>query len=393
MRIGQFSDTFLPIVDGVGRVVYSYADTLARKGHDCYVIAPMADMGYRGGLPFDLIDFISMGVPTQKQYNSGIPLLDPHYDARISRAPLDIIHVHSPFIAGSEALRVARRKDVPVVGMFHSRYYDDFYQLTRAEMLANMAVRLIVNFYERCDEVWTVSHSSADTLHDYGYSREIVVMPNGTPDVVPLAENKLLAQQRFGLPERNVLMYCGQLNWKKNILRILESCASLAASGNDFTLVLTGQGPDAKAIQEKVDELGLADRTVFTGHITEEPLLYGLYEAATLFLFPSLYDTSGMVVREAAAMETPSVVVRDTGAAEAVIDGQNGFLCDDSTQSLADTIQRAIDYPDITTAMGKDARKTIYASWSDIADAAILRYERLIKTYRETHPAKGENLE
>ncbi len=65
-----------------------------------------------------------------------------------------------------------------MIGMFHSRYYDDFYQLTRAEMLANFAVATIVNFYHRCDEVWTVSQSSAETLVDYGYNGEIVVMPN-----------------------------------------------------------------------------------------------------------------------------------------------------------------------------------------------------------------------
>ncbi len=391
MRIGQFSDTFLPIVDGVGRVVFSYADSLAKKGHECYVIAPMADMGYRGGLPFDLIDFISMDVPMQRQYHSGIPLLDSHYEARIARARLDIIHVHSPFIAGSEALRIGRRKNVPVIGMFHSRYYDDFYQLTRAEMLANMGVRLIVNFYGRCDEVWTVSQSSAETLHDYGYSGDIVVMPNGTPDVAPQPENRALARETFQLPEQNVLMYCGQLNWKKNILRILEACAALAAEGRTFTLVLTGQGPDTAAIRNQANALGLAARTVFTGHITEERLLYGLYEAAALFVFPSLYDTSGMVVREAAAMETPSVVVRGTGAAEAVTDGQNGFLCDDTTQSLAAVLRRALDDPEATAALGRDARRTIYASWNDIMDAAVMRYENLIAAFRRPHPAKGEN--
>ena len=330
MKIGQFSDTFIPIVDGVGRVVYSYADTLAKKGQECYVIAPMADMGYRGGLSFDLIDFISMEVPTQKQYNSGIPLLDSHYEARITKTQLDIIHAHSPFIAGSEALRIGRRKNVPVVGMFHSRYYDDFYKLTNAEMLANMGVRLIVNFYEHCDEVWTVSQSSADALHDYGFSGEIVVIPNGTPDVSVLPKNREMAKQTFGLPDKNVLMYCGQMNWKKNILCILEACAALCAAGMAFTLVLAGQGPDTEAIRSKANELGLGQRTVFTGHITNESMLFGLYEAADLFVFPSLYDTSGMVVREAAAMETPSVVVEGSGAAEAVRHNENGFLCQDS---------------------------------------------------------------
>ena len=296
---------------------------------------------------------------------------------------MDIIHVHSPFIAGSEALRLGRRKNVPVVGMFHSRYYDDFYKLTKAEMLATMGVRLIVNFYERCDEVWTVSNSSADALYDYGYSGKIVVIPNGTPDVTPSPENRRLARETFHLPESNVLMYCGQLNWKKNILRILEACASLRAAGTEFTLVLAGQGPDTEAIRSKAMELGLGGCTVFTGHITKESLLYGLYQAADLFVFPSLYDTSGMVVREAAAMETPSVVAEGSGAAEAVRHNENGFLCRDDTDSLADVLRWALSHPEATAAVGKNARKTIYASWGGIIDQALERYEGLIARRRD----------
>ena len=226
MRIGQFSDSFLPIVDGVGRVVYNYAAALSKRGEECYVVAPMSDTGYRGGYPFELVDFISMELPLQRQYSTGIPSLDTHYDARMRNIGLDIIHAHSPFIAGLEAQRLARRRNIPVIGMFHSRYYDDFYQYTRAEMLANIAVATIVNFYQRCDEVWTVSQSSAETLHDYGYVGEIVVMPNGTPDIEPDPARAANAKAHFQLPDDPILLYCGQINWKKNILRILESCAA-----------------------------------------------------------------------------------------------------------------------------------------------------------------------
>jgi glycosyltransferase involved in cell wall biosynthesis len=378
MKIGQFSDTFLPIVDGVGRVVYHYATALARRGEECYVIAPMSDTGFRGGYPFELVEFISMELPRQKQYSTGIPQLDTHYDARMRSVPLDIIHAHSPFIAGMEAQRLARRRGIPVIGMFHSRYYDDFYQLTKTEMLANIGVASIVNFYQRCDEVWTVSQSSKETLYDYGYVGEVVVMPNGTPDIDPSPTRAAAAKAKFNLPDEPILLYCGQMNWKKNIQRILESCACYALSGKAFTLVLAGQGPDVKSIHQKVDELGLTERVRFTGHITGEDDLYGLYENADLFVFPSLYDTSGMVVREAAAMETPSVVVRGCATAEPIVDQQNGFLCEDTTQSLCDVLNMALSDRAMTKQVGKSARKTIYLSWDDIAASTVERYQSLI---------------
>ena len=92
MQIGQFTDTFYPIVDGVGRVVYNYATHLPRLGHECYVIAPMVNTGYRGGFPFDLVDFTGSSVPGSPQYKAGLAILDRHYHARIADVPLDVIH-------------------------------------------------------------------------------------------------------------------------------------------------------------------------------------------------------------------------------------------------------------------------------------------------------------
>ena len=71
LHIGEVTDTFLPIVDGVGRVVYEYANNLCLKGHEVTVIAPMYDTGYRGGYPFELVDFISYKVPAIGEYQTG----------------------------------------------------------------------------------------------------------------------------------------------------------------------------------------------------------------------------------------------------------------------------------------------------------------------------------
>lgn len=98
MKILQCSDSFLPIVDGVGRVVYNYAATLGQMGHESYVCAPMADAGYRGGWPFELVDFWGAPVPGSPQYSMGLPVLDKHYHARMSRIKPDLVHAHSPFL-------------------------------------------------------------------------------------------------------------------------------------------------------------------------------------------------------------------------------------------------------------------------------------------------------
>ena len=107
LRIGEFTDTFLPVVDGVGRVVQAYAETLSAMGHQVTVVAPMYDTGTRGGFPYELVDFIGTSIPGLRQYKLGEAMLDAHYRRRIRMVSLDIVHAHSPFTAGSEALRLA----------------------------------------------------------------------------------------------------------------------------------------------------------------------------------------------------------------------------------------------------------------------------------------------
>ena len=168
LRLGQFTDTFLPIVDGVGRVVYAYADTLCKMGHQVTVVAPMYDTGFQGGFPFELVDFMGAGLPGMKQYQIGEAVWDPHYRRRIRMIQLDLIHAHSPFTAGSEALRIATLRKLPLVATFHSKYYDDFLKATKSESIARMGTKFVVNFYNRCDEVWAVGKNAADVLKDYG---------------------------------------------------------------------------------------------------------------------------------------------------------------------------------------------------------------------------------
>ncbi len=376
MRIVQFSDSFLPIMDGVGNVVYQYAQNIGRKGHECYVVAPQTDTGYRGGLPFEIADYIGVPLRLMKSYKIGVPVLDIHCQNRLNAITADIVHVHSPFIAGQAGLAYAQRLGCPVVGTFHSKYYDDFLQVTGIELLAEVGVKYVVGFYQRCDEVWAVSASSADTLRGYGYSGPIRIMPNGTDieDVDDAQVRAVCARYTLedGVP---VLLYAGQINWKKNLRRILEACAALS---RPFRLVMAGQGPHEREVRELGEALGLTPQLTFTGHIGDPGALNALYRRADLFLFPSLYDTSGLVVREAAAMGTPSVAVRGSSAAECITAGENGFLCEDDSRALTRAIDAALADPEALARIGRRARDTIPIPWSKLIDDVLERYAALI---------------
>ncbi len=385
LSIGLFSETFLPVMDGVGRTVHAYARHLSHMGHQVTVAAPMGDTGYRGGYPFQLVDWKSFPVPFAGQYNMGIGALDLNFQSRMNAIGLDIVHAHTPFSAGSAARRAARRLKVPLVYTFHSKYYDDFLKATKSQAIAGAAVRHVVRFMARCDEVWAVSEPAAKLARDYGFKGPVRVMPNGVDIRAADPRAAQLAIGRFGLDGKPYLLYAGQLDWKKNLLLILRAAALLMDRGTQFKLVFAGRGNDRDAIARKAQELGLSDTLVFAGHLTDVVILDGLYQGASLFVFPSLYDTAGLVVREAAVMGTPSVLIGGSDAADGITDKFNGYLCADDPQNLCRVLDEALSKPEELERAGRQARETLTLAWGDVMADVVKQYERIISIRRAGH--------
>jgi 1,2-diacylglycerol 3-alpha-glucosyltransferase len=380
VKVGQFSDTFLPVVDGVGRVVSHYAYLMGELCEACYVIAPRQVNLVREGFSFEIVDYRSFPVPRNPQYRAGIPALDLSYRKRLVEIELDIVHAHSPFVAGREALRIARRREIPLVATFHSKYYDDFYQTTGSKTLAELGTKYVVNFFAKCDQVWAVSSSTAQVLRDYGYKGPIEIMENGTDLKEPDPAAAKEAEERFALGNLPVLLFVGQMNWKKNIRRILEAVSVLVKEGRELRLVMAGQGPSEAEIKELASSLRLDDAVIYAGHISDGRILSGLYARADLLVFPSLYDNAPMVVREAAAVGTPALLASGSSAAEVVQDGVNGLLANDTSEEMAARIAWALDHPAELRQIGEAARGTIPKPWKDIVAQALDRYEQLIRS-------------
>ena len=363
MRVIQFSDSFLPVMDGVGNVVYQYATNMGRKGQEVYVVCPQTDTGYRGNYPFEIVDYLGVPLLKLKSYKVGTPLLDVHCLNRLNHIHPDIIHVHSPFIAGHAGLSYAHRAGCPIVGTFHSKYYDDFLQVTGNRLMAGWGAKLVANLYEKFTEVWTVSASSADTLRDYGYKGDIRVISNGT-DIRPVTDADVDAvRARFGLDDTPLLLYVGQINWKKNLRCVLEGCALLK---RPFRLLLAGQGPHERDVARLAEALGIGDKVLFTGHIGDGVTLNALYRAASLFLFPSLYDANSLVQIEAACQGTPTVFLKGARTAATVKDRQNGYISAPGEDNYAKLILDILSDPDGYARISEAARRELYLNWDDV---------------------------
>ena len=377
MIIGEFCDIYPPHLDGVGMVVRSYCQELSKTQEACYYIAPRnASKRFPDSADsFPVLKYASVPIPGET-YRLGVPVFDLTYHKDLRKIPFDLVHAHTPFSAGAEAAHQAAVRKIPLVGTFHSKYYDDFYKRTHSVVISKTAVNFVVSFYEKCDEVWAVSNASADVLRSYGFKGEIIVMPNGTDLWYPTAQDALAAQERFALGDGNVFLFVGQQNLKKNTRSIIEAASLYMKRNENFKLVFAGQGPDEDKMKELAAEYGIKEKTVFTGHISDRQVLMSLYARADLFVFPSIYDNAPMVVREAAAAGTPSLLISGSCAAEGIEDGVNGFLCENTPQSIAETMEKAMP---AAKAVGEKARETIPIPWSRITAEVESRYRRLIE--------------
>lgn len=389
MVIGQFGESFIPVFDGVGRVMKAYADTMSARGNEVYVITPMYDTGYRGIYPYEIVDFLSVKLSSKLPWRIGLKHLDPHFVSRMKHINLDICHVHGPAFAGNIGIHYAKSKNIPVIGSFHTKFYDDILEVTKMKSVAEVGAKLVADFYAQCDEVWAVSEGTKETLKEYGYKGDIVVMPNGTnkrvlhADLVPWVRNK------YGIyGNKPVILFVGQINWKKNLKRVIEACGLLKQNGTDFQLVLAGQGPDEQGVKDLAEQCGITSNLIMTGHLQDFDVLDCLYYISDLFLFPSIYDTFGLVLREAAAQYTPGLVAEGSCAAEAIQDGVNGLIAKDNDEDVCKKMEAFFKLPEEQRKkMGENAYDTIPIPWDgQLMDTILGRYQDLIdKKKRESY--------
>ena len=403
MLVGQFNDSFPPITDGVATLVRNYAHWITRApggDHRCIVVTPDAPGHSDASEIFEVIRYASLPFPLRPPYRFGMPHLDPHLLLRLRAIPFDLIHAHAPFSAGQIARGLARRRGIPLVATFHSKLRDDILPIVRSEALADVLVGEVVRFYESADAVWTVNEASAGTLREYGYRGPITVVRNGTdlPAADPAHRRSGACEaacRSLGIAERDpVFLYVGQHVWQKNVRLLLDALALLKAamSRRDregspagrpaFRMLFAGGGAAEEEMKRLAAELGLSNETRFLGVVRDRTMLRGLYERADLLLFPSVYDMSSLVMREAASALCPTVAIAGSNTAEGILDGENGFLSEETPQAFADRVLRALDDPEGVRRAGLGAQRDFHRTWAEIAAQAVGEYEDVIERYR-----------
>lgn len=382
---GIFNDSFPPIMDGVTLTVENYASWLDRKGYDSCVVTPWNPLNVEA--PYDVMRFFSLPILSRKPYRYGYPKLDPFIWYRLRHTNFRIVHSHCPFSSGRLALYAKKKHNIPLIGTFHSKYRDDLVQgFSHTPWMVNIIMRRILDFFNACDEVWIPQAQVEETVREYGYRGPLTVMENGNDFASritgDLFDYKGKMRRKLGFaPDRLNLLFVGQHIWQKGLDVVVETLRLL--NGRiPFTMNFIGTGYAADEIRERVKDYGLDESVFLRGVISDRDTLSDYYAASDLFLFPSFYDNAPLVVREAAAMGTPSVLLTGSTASEVISDRKNGFLTDKSPEAFANLVEWLYRNPEDLHAAALGARSTLVRSWEDVVNEVADRYDTILKTYK-----------
>ena len=392
MKTIQFCDNFYPQIDGVVQVVDNTAKIMNRT-NETKVVVPNYETN-----PFDDSVFSyevwRRDTNTVKALGFDVPLPVRTKDLteRLLDFNADIYHAHSPFFIGKYGLKLAREQDIPIVATFHSQFKKDALSITHSKVIASGVTNVVTRYFNRCDEVWAPSRSTAEVLRSYGYEKEIFVMENGTDFEYPENIDEIVktVREKYGIKEKERnLLFVGQIREVKNIQLILETLSNLLKKNTNYRLYLVGEGVDLPKYQAWLEEHGIARYAKFLGKVSDRKELAGIYASCDLFFFPSSYDNAPIVVREACTMKTPVLCLKDTAAAEPFTDGVNGYLGVENAEKLAEKIERIFENEEERKRVGESASKIPF-SFELMAKRTLERYERVIENYERKKHENGK---
>lgn len=387
LKVGIGTDAFPPTTDGTSSVAQNYAYHINNGLGTAVVITPKNPNQLDYKYDYEIFRYKSWWIPSKEGYSIGWPFKDELHQAIIDRN-FDILHSHTPLATSYYFRRVVEKKKIPVVLTYHTKYEYDFDRRVPTKPARDFAYNFLLNNINAADEVWVTSEGTIDSLRKIGYQGDYVVMPNGCDlPITNVSEADIsVIKRKYNVPENiPVFLYSGRMIWYKNIELIIDACSKLAKDGRKFKLIMLGFGADERAIKHKIRKEGLKDYVIWTGKVLDRQEIQDYYEITDLLLFPSVFDTNGLVVREAAACARPSLLIRESCASEGITDGKTGFLCMESSHSIASTLAKIMDNKELLRRVGKQAQSEIYISWEDAVKKAYDRYQIVIDNFNKSN--------
>lgn len=395
LRVAMFTNNYLPFIGGVPISIERLRSGLKRLKDNVFVVAPGYGQGQSDDDPNQIVrtpSLFSFGDKSEFRFAN---IFSGYVRRKVKRFKPDIIHSHHPFWIGSLGVYMARRLKVPVVYTYHTRleHYAHFVFLPGSLFRNIIAHFLVRRFANKCDSVIVPTQSTEEYLRMIGVKSSIYVQPTGIEyDRFQQRDERAIAElkQQQQLANHTVFVSVARLSNEKNIDFMLEALAELKQQTTEpFKLLMIGDGHQRQRLQQKSDDLGLANIVKFVGAIPPEEMATW-YQLGDAFLFASQSETQGMVILEAMAAGLPVVAVRSSGIDDVVVDAVNGYKTPANQEQWRAKVQQLLEQPEHREELAAAAVECA-ASHSVDNFTKEIRYVYAETLARYHHAAKTRN--
>ena len=393
MRILLGADTFAPDVNGAASFTSRLAAGLVERGHEVHVEAPAFSRKHGRFIeeheganlivhrvyswrwfPHDWLRFV-------------LPWRSQAHAARILDAVKpDVVHIQSHIVIGRGLARQARIRGIRVLATNHFMPENLIQHTLLPKFLRKTAIRIAWNdaakTYHLCEAITTPTRKGAEFLEAATDLRGVHAISCGinsseyTPDFSDKRENRIL--------------FVGRVTGEKHIDVLIKAVARLDPA-LDVKLDIVGGGDLLNQLKRLANDVGISDRTTFTGYVSEEELK-AAYTGATVFAIPSIAELQSIATMEAMSSGLPVVAANAMALPHLVHDGDNGYLFEpEDVDDLADKLTRVLTAPQHElTRMKKNSLKFIAPH--DI-QRTLTTFERLYRGEAVTDPVTEVTLD
>lgn len=365
MRVGIFTDTFLPQRNGVVTSICNIGKALSESGDDMVVFAPgngLRDSGPGRLESHSIYRLRGMRFAPYPEFKVCVPTISSWLD--IERIGLDVLHTKTPFPIGLVAKRLSKKFHMPIIGTLDTPIQDYVHYVpvwggapVTRDFLYRVARRYARWFYNLCHIVTVPSETTRGELIRAGCRKRVEVLSNGidTGRYHP-GNRRGWVRERFCPKGEALILHVGRITREKGIMELLKAAKILSGRGSRFKLVIVGRGPCLEAARETARREGISN-IIFAGFVDDRDLPK-YYASADFFVTASVVETQGIVLLEAMASGKPVIGANAGAIPELVRKGENGFLfAPGDSMGLAERMGELIGDGGLRKRMGEKSLK------------------------------------
>ncbi len=395
MRVGIFTESYPPLVNGVSTSILMLEHALTKLGHEVFIITVsdnkkdyvLENNGHILRLPSvnlaNCYDYKMTSVYPIKAVNM------------IKKMNLDVIHSNVEFTVGIFARVVSEQLSIPLVHTYHTNWEDYTHYITKNKKILDdickKLLKYLVVFFEdkTVTELIVPSNKIYNLFKDkYKFTKNIHIIQTGIETSKFYKENFNQKdinslKKKLGIKKKDfVVMTVSRLAKEKSVDRIINNHKELVKKYSNMKLLIVGDGPDIDKLKDEAKSLGVSDSVIFTGKVplSDIPIYYQL---GNVFVTASKSETQGLTVVEAISSSLPVVAVKDDSFVNSVIEDFNGFVFTDDEKYI-NSISKLYDDKELYNRLSNQSRLLSEDFSSEYFALKVLKvYETAIENYKK----------